>query len=239
MLKKRKEELEGKKGKAKGAIEADLAPETNADKIQAEMDRVQGALNDLINPANQVILAAQTIGDAFAESFRGLITGSMSAQEALANLFQRTADHFADMAAQMIAKQIQMKILGIALSFFNPAASQGGSFAGVPNSTLDSVLPSTSSLADAAVSTPLRLNAAGSYISSPTAALVGEGGQGEYVILKARCVKAWRVTRVVLAVLLSSQKQVALERQAKVVELRLPHQSTFATPWNVSTALIM
>ena len=186
VLKKRKEELEGKKGKATGAIEADLAPETDADKIQAEMDRVQGALNDLINPANQVILAAQTIGDAFAESFRGLITGSMSAQEALANLFQRTADHFADMAAQMIAKQIQMKILGIALSFFNPAASQGGSFAGVPNSTLDSVLPSTSSLADAAVSTPLRLNAAGSYISSPTAALVGEGGQGEYVIPESK-----------------------------------------------------
>ena len=32
-------------------------------------------------------------------------------------------------------------------------------------------------------------------------------------------------------------KQEALERQVKVAEQQLPHQSTFATPWNVSTAL--
>ena len=178
-LKKRRKELEGKKGKAKGAIGADLAPETGADKIQAEMDRVQGALNDLIDPANQVILAAQAIGDAFSESFRGLITGSMSAQEALANLFQRTADHFADMAAQMIAKQIQMKILGIALSFFNPTGGSGGGGAhrieGVPAS------PAVKA------GYPGNLNyAEGGYISGPTRALVGEGGESEYIIPESK-----------------------------------------------------
>jgi hypothetical protein len=182
-LKKKREELEDKKGKAKGAIEKDLAPETGRDKIEAEMERVQGALNDLIDPANQVILAAQAIGDAFSESFKGLITGSMSAQEALANLFQRTADHFADMAAEMIAHAIKMQIFGIALNAFGGAAGAGAgdSFAGASNSTLDSVLPSTSSLADAAAATPLKL-ASGGYASGPTRALVGEGGQGEYII---------------------------------------------------------
>ena len=177
LLKKRKEELEGKRGKAKGAIEEDLAPETFGDKIKGEMDRVQEALNDLLDPANQVILAAQAIGDAFAESFKGLITGSMSAQEALANLFQRTADHFADMAAQMIAKQIQMKILGIALSFFNPGG--GGGASSVPGSAYG----------DMSVAGPDFFSggmipgyAEGGYVSGPTRALVGEGGQGEYVI---------------------------------------------------------
>jgi hypothetical protein len=184
-LKKKREGLPGEKDTAEGAIRDALKPKTGSDSITAEIDRIQGALNDLTNPAKQVIAAAQAIGDAFAESFKGLITGSMSAQEALANLFQRTADHFADMAAQMIAKQIQMKILGIALSFFNPGASQGGSFAGVPNSTLDSVLPSTSSLADAAAATPLSF-ASGGYASGPTRALVGEGGQGEYVIPESK-----------------------------------------------------
>ena len=53
----------------------------------------------------------------------------MSAQEALRNLFMRTADHFLDMAAQMIAKQIQMNILGIGLRFFG-----GGTFGtGIPS----------------------------------------------------------------------------------------------------------
>ena len=53
----------------------------------------------------------------------------MTAQQALANFFQSTADHFADMAAQMIAKQIQMQILGIGLNFFS-----GGGHTPLPGS---------------------------------------------------------------------------------------------------------
>lgn len=180
-FKKKRDELEKKKGKAKGAIEKDLAPETGRDKIEAEMERVQGALNDLIDPANQVILAAQAIGDAFAESFKGLITGSMSAQEALANLFQRTADHFADMAAQMIAKQIQMKILGIALSFFNPGG--GGGASAVPGSAYGDMSVAGPSFFQNGM---IPGYAEGGYVSGPTRALVGEGGQGEYVIPESK-----------------------------------------------------
>ena len=50
----------------------------------------------------------------------------MTAQDALRNLFMRTADAFLDMAAQMIAKQIQMKILGIGLRFFGGGIGGGG-----------------------------------------------------------------------------------------------------------------
>ena len=181
---KRRKEIESKGANAKGA--ARDAAKTPADRIQDEMDRVQGVLNDLIDPANQVILAAQAIGDAFSESFRGLITGSMSAQEALANLFSRTADHFADMAAQMIAKQIQMKILGIGLNFLggaagfmSPAASPGGSagVAGIGGGMTNPI--GNTSLFDAPFSLPL---AKGGFVSGPTRALIGEGGESEYVV---------------------------------------------------------
>ena len=79
-----------------------MAPETATDKIEAEMDRIQGQINELMDPASRLIAAANAIGDAFASSFRGIVDGSMSAREALANLFQRTAEHFLDMAAQMM-----------------------------------------------------------------------------------------------------------------------------------------
>ena len=42
----------------------------------------------------------------------------MSAQDALRNLFQRTADHFLDMAAQMLAAQIRSGIMGLFGSMF-------------------------------------------------------------------------------------------------------------------------
>jgi colicin import membrane protein len=181
-LKKKRDELEGKKGKAKGAITKDLTPETGEEKIKGEMERVQGALNDLLDPANQVIFAAQAIGDAFSESFRGLIAGSMSAQEALANLFSRTAEHFADMAAQMIAKTIQMKVLGIALNFFSPGATpfsgDGGGF-GISSDSL--AIGSPSSFGGGNL-----FAADGAYVSSPTSAVVGEGGEPEYIIPESK-----------------------------------------------------
>ena len=178
--------LPGKKGRAEGAIKESLAPETGRDKIEAEMDRVKGALNELIDPANQVILAAQAIGDAFSESFRGLITGSMSAQEALANLFKRTADHFADMAAEIIAKQIQMKILGIALNFFGGGGARlGGAETAGPDGFRipEAAAPKTSGMNFGKFAT-------GGYVSGPTNALIGEGGQPEYVIPASKMTEA-------------------------------------------------
>jgi len=97
-------------------------------KLTNNIAAVRDELEMLIDPINQLTTLAETVGGAFGESFKGLIKGSMSAQQALANLFQRTADMFLDMAAQMIAKQIQMSILGIGLKFFggNPYGVKEG-----------------------------------------------------------------------------------------------------------------
>ena len=86
--------------------------------IPTALDSVQAELRKLMSVGYMVTTTADTIGSAFGESFKGIVKGSMTAQEALRNLFMRTADAFLDMAAQMIAKQIQMQILGIGLKFF-------------------------------------------------------------------------------------------------------------------------
>jgi len=117
--------LPGKKENAEGAILEALAPKSDREVLEEYLTKLQGQLNDLMNPAKQLIGLAETVGEAFSESFKGLVSGSMSAQQALANLFQRTADHFLDMAAQMIAAQIKMKILGIGLNFFAPGVPSG------------------------------------------------------------------------------------------------------------------
>ena len=86
--------------------------------IPSAIDSVSAELKKLTSVAFMVTNVADTVGSAFGESFKGIVKGSMTAQEALRNLFMRTADAFLDMAAQMIAKQIQMKILGIGLRFW-------------------------------------------------------------------------------------------------------------------------
>ena len=89
--------------------------------IQAPKDELKA----LLDPLRQVDSLSKSIGSSFAESFKGIVRGSMTAQEALRNLFQRTADHFLDMAAQILAAQIRSGIMGI---FSNMFSSGPGGF---------------------------------------------------------------------------------------------------------------
>jgi len=198
-LKEDRDGLKDKKGKAGGAIEEALAPKTFLDKLDDEAERLKGVLNALVDPANQVIAAANAIGDAFSESFKGVISGSMTAQEALANLFQRTADHFLDMTAQIIAAAIKAQAIQFVTQIIGSIASAGvsagaaapaskvGAAANLPGPTGDFGLgagPSFGSVSDFAPATilPAAKFAQGGFVSSPTSALIGEGGEPEYVI---------------------------------------------------------
>ena len=93
--------------------------------IPSAIDKTAQELKKLKSVGYAVTTVADTVGSAFGESFKGIIKGSMTAQDALRNLFMRTADAFLDMAAQMIAQQIRMKILGIGLRFFGGGAGGG------------------------------------------------------------------------------------------------------------------
>ena len=87
--------------------------------IKAPVDE----LNKLLDPLRQIDSLSKSIGDSFAESFKGIVNGSMTAQQALRNLFQRTADHFLDMAAQILAAQIRSGIMGLFSGMFGGMSS--------------------------------------------------------------------------------------------------------------------
>lgn len=108
-------------GAAFGAQDT-LLPSTT--KVAAEAQKARESLADLIEPANQIKQAASSIGGAFTDSFRNVITGSMSAQEALAGFFNRIADAFMDMAAQIITKMIVIKTLESAIGLFGGGGTQ-------------------------------------------------------------------------------------------------------------------
>jgi hypothetical protein len=116
------------------------APTLGADLIRKQIGTLSDELLVLTDVGTRVTAAAASIGDAFSASFKGVISGSMSAQEALASFFQSVADHFLDMAAQIIAKMIKMAILNAVLGvlpggsgFAGNAAGFGGTFdAGIP-----------------------------------------------------------------------------------------------------------
>ncbi len=130
--------------------------------------RTRDALKGLTEQQDAAKASAQQlasgISGALTDSLRGLIDGSMTAEEALANAFQGIADAFLDMAMQMIQQWIQMQLMGLVSGMFGGAPGLGGGMGG------------------GAFSIGLGAFADGGYVTEPTAALIGEAGEDEYVI---------------------------------------------------------
>jgi tape measure domain-containing protein len=101
------------------------APTLGADLIRQQIGTLSDEILKLTDVGNIAITVADGIGSAFSTSFKGIISGSMTAKEALASFFTSVADMFLDMAAQIIAKMIQMAILNAIVSLL-PGSSGGG-----------------------------------------------------------------------------------------------------------------
>ena len=127
-------------------------------------------LEELLDVQNQVAAGATAIGNAFANSFKGVITGSKSAEEALADMMSSVAEHFLDMAAKIIAQQIAMIIYQTILNALGGPRLGGADTAGPGGYQIP------------AASAPKFRMAEGGYVNGPTNALIGEGGEPEYVI---------------------------------------------------------
>ena len=149
------------------ARKAELAkPVLGADLIRQQIGGLSDELTKLIDVGTQVTQIAENIGTSFANSFKGLVSGAMTAQEALSSFFQSVADRFLDMAAQIIAKWIEMSILNSVLNLF-----PGGNI--VSKGTTD-VLANF----NAAV---LQYRAAGGPVSAGSPYMVGERGPELFV----------------------------------------------------------
>lgn len=140
----------------------------------------------------QILEKVQPVADAVAAGlvniFRSIADGSMSAKEAFANMLMAVADALAQQATKMIATYIA---IGLARVFAGisggkgetppttlpGSAVQGGSMGGLNIQGIDQGINFTTA-------------AAGTYVSGPTHALIGEGGQPEYVIPASKMTEA-------------------------------------------------
>jgi hypothetical protein len=156
--------------------EVQLAAEANSRSIVTGLENVNRELRKLNDPQFQIVEGARAISEAFSTSFKGIISGTMSVQQAFANMFQRIADHFLDMAAQMAATQLQKGILSMFANSFT---------AGLGSSALSGATLPTDvgglSFKDA-MNMGTSYFASGGYVTKPTVGLVGEAGEDEYVI---------------------------------------------------------
>jgi hypothetical protein len=164
-------------------------PQTDAEKVQARINALQTEITQLTNIGNIAIKVADGIGAAFGQAFEGLITGSMTAQEALGNFFKSIGSMFIQMATEIIAKQMVMVTLGFimkALGLVGSISSAGnaaGAAAFSPGNaaSLDAIPGQAFSLPKLAANGAIFSNgiakfASGGIVGSPTLFPFANGG---------------------------------------------------------------
>ena len=163
-------EGKGKNGPGEG--------QTDVERVEGAIAKLKGELNELTNPINFAIRGAFAIGDAFQQAFQGLVTGAMTAQEALSAFFKSIGEAFVAMAAEIIAKQLVMIALQTILRALGGATGSGGG-----TETNTQFMERTGNLDLVGDSYKgLQGFATGGFVTSPTSAVVGEGGEPEYII---------------------------------------------------------
>jgi len=196
-IKKYREELERIEAIRKGLAGKKAEGETAArevstpifgDKIKAEIEAAKKELAKLIDVENILIGAANSIGDAFSSAFKGIIDGSMTAQQALASFFQNIGNYFVDMVVRMIAEWIKLQALeGIKSILSAFSGSFGGGIAPGPIAKSAGVVYKPGKMgpafANGGIATGgFRAFATGGIVTGPTLGLVGEGKYNEAVI---------------------------------------------------------
>jgi hypothetical protein len=108
------------------------------------------------------------VSQAFSDSITGIITGTTTVAEAFSRMFESIGKAFIDMATQMLAQQLFMTVL---------RAFGGGITGGNPAGSGGNVLPG---------GWQQYAFAEGGFVTGPTRALIGEGGEPEYVIPRSK-----------------------------------------------------
>ena len=166
-------------GAATGGFRTDinLDPNKKAGKIQEHMDK---AKTDLADVQGMIVNLATTvegsIGTAMSNAISGVIAGTATVKDAFASMFKSIGDAFIQMATQMIAKALIMKVLGIL-----GGAVGGGGF-GANNYSGAFGAGSSTAFNPGAFGGGMNFFADGGFVNRPTNAIIGEGGQPEYVI---------------------------------------------------------
>lgn len=164
----------------KAAKEAKRQEEEAQRRLEADPGfQMQQQLEKLLETQNQVAFAATSMGSAFANAFGDVVTGAKTGQEALADMLKSIASDFLAMAKKIIAQQLAMILYGTIMKALGVSMPGGGGSSTDPFGT---GLTSVNQIGGGMVS-PF---AEGGFVNKPTNALIGEGGEPEYVIPESK-----------------------------------------------------
>ena len=99
-----------------------------ANPIDAELIKLNNAIRDINDSQLQAVNLSKTMASSFEESFKGIVSGTMSVEQAFGNMLNKIADHFLNLAAKLMASKLQQGILGLLTKGIGGGGSDFGKF---------------------------------------------------------------------------------------------------------------
>ena len=103
--------------KAKELVDA-LSKNVENLQFLEEFNAPKEEFEKLMNPMRTVLDLSKEIKLGFQDAFKGIVKGTMTVADAFRSMLNRIADYFLDLAAQLIALQIQRGFLGLFSNMF-------------------------------------------------------------------------------------------------------------------------
>ena len=156
--------------------------------IATALKKSREELTRLTSTSYLAVEGSTAIASSFGEAFKNIITGSLTAREALAGMFQSIADSFADMVAQMIAEWLKAQLIeGIMniVSMLSPGFGTGIAPGPVAKSAGVKFHPQKMgpAFANGGIAYGgFTAFANGGMVTGPTMGLVGEGRYNEAIV---------------------------------------------------------
>ena len=151
-------------------------------KTMQKQEEMRAKLKELTDPINAATTGAQAISGAFGSAFQSIISGAQSTEEALAGVFKNIGESFINMATEILAQMMMMFIFKQLLGLFGGGGG-GGLFSGAgPVSGVSAFGPAGAGANfNPSAFGGMMLFADGGFVTGPTNAVVGEGGESEYI----------------------------------------------------------
>jgi tape measure domain-containing protein len=155
----------------RAALMADTVRQAGMPTVYNELEEQDAALQAVLDKYPAIGAAADAAATLATSGISEMIAGTKSAEQVFVEFLSSIADALINTAKQMIAQYIA---IGIARMFAGMDGGGGGGFApSGPLAAVGNINPMPTSF------TPF---AEGGFVTGPTSAIIGEGGESEYVI---------------------------------------------------------
>ena len=155
----------------RAALMADTVRQAGMPTVYNELEEQDAALQAVLDKYPAIGAAADAAATLATSGISEMIAGTKSAEQVFVEFLSSIADALINTAKQMIAQYIA---IGIARMFAGMGGGGGGGFApSGPLAAVGNINPMPTSF------TPF---AQGGFVTGPTNAIIGEGGESEYVI---------------------------------------------------------